>query len=142
MRSSRRREARRQRGRYPWVLASGLVALYTASVVFWVHAVYDRAAAPAELFSVVLALLITVHLSAGFVLGWFSLPLVGVLLAIAASAGSRDGDPDGFPVIGAALLYWVGPALVLLVAGAACRSLIRRLPPTRRNPARGPQLPR
>jgi hypothetical protein len=99
-----------------------VVLAYVVASSIWIYGVYDRYPQPGtDVFLAAIALLAAVHVAAGYVLGYRSGALVLVLLALSLAAGARDGDDDGFPVVGAALLYWLAPALVLLALGALAR---------------------
>jgi hypothetical protein len=114
-----------------------VVVAYVAACCVWIFGVYDRYPQPGtDVFLAAIALLAAVHVVAGYVLGYRSGALVLVLLALSLFAGARDGDDDEFPVVGAALLYWLLPALVLLALGVLARRAAG-YGRTRRSRARG-----
>jgi hypothetical protein len=108
----------RSRGARVAVTATAYVAVW----LVWVYAIYDREPdPPAAVFVAGVVILALAHLAAGYLLGFPSLALVPLMLLIALPAGARNGDEDGFPVVGAAILYWLWPALLLVLAGASAR---------------------
>jgi hypothetical protein len=99
-----------------------VVLAYVVASCVWIYGVYDRYPQPGtDVFLAAIAFLAAAHVAAGYVLGYRSGALVVVLLALSLAAGARDGDDDGFPVVGAALLYWLLPALILLALGVLAR---------------------